>query len=90
MTVALVVVGIYALTPFVAGLLNTYDRSGPKIFIETYHEILYTFGYYTAGHHHHGGKPRSPYMRERSWFYGIPGKRMPEQRIREELEAQDR
>ena len=84
---ALAVVGIYALTPFVAGLLKTYDRRGPKIFVEAHHEILYTFGYYLAGHHRHDGKPRVPYMQERSWFYGVQGERMPEQEIREKLEA---
>jgi hypothetical protein len=86
MTVALIVVGIYALTPFVAGLLNTYDQRGPKIFNETHHEILYTIGY----HMDHDGTPRSPHRQERSWFYGIPGQRMPELRIREQLEAQER
>ena len=30
--VALGVVLIYVLTPFVAGLVGTYDRRGPKIF----------------------------------------------------------
>ena len=79
--------GIYALTPFVAGLLNTYDRRGPKLFVEDHHELLYTIGYYMAGHHHHDGKPRVPFMQERSWFYGIQGERIPEQKIREKLEA---
>ena len=72
---ALVMVGVYATTPFVAGLLKTSDRRGPKIFVEAHHEILYTFGYYIAGHHHQDGKPRVPYMQERSWFYGVEGKR---------------
>lgn len=75
---ALVVAGIYALTPFVAGLLKTYDRGGPKIFAECHHDILYRFGYYMAGHHR-DGKPRVPFMQERSWFYGVQGKQMPQQ-----------
>lgn len=83
---ALVFMGIYALTPFAAGLLNTYDRRGPTLFFESHHELLYTFGYYMAGHHRHDGKPRVP-PRERSWFYGIEGERLPEQQIREKLEA---
>jgi len=83
----LAVVGIYALTPFIAGLLKTYDRRGPKIFLEAHHELLYTFGYYIAGHHHHDGKPRVPYMQERSWFYGIEGERMPQRDLRRELES---
>jgi hypothetical protein len=86
-TVGLVVIGIYALTPFVAGLLKTDDRRGPRIFVESHHELLYRFGYYIAGHHHHDGKPRVPYMQERSWFYGIQGERMPERQIREKLEV---
>lgn len=73
------VLGIYVITPFVAGLINTYDRRGPKIFARKHHELLYTYGYYMAGHHHHDGKPRVPFMQERSWFYGIPGERTPEQ-----------
>ena len=87
MVVTLIGVGVYALTPFAAGLLKTYDRRGPKIFVEGHHELLYRFGYYMAGHHHQDGKPRVPYMQERSWFYGIRGERSPEQRIREKLAA---
>ncbi len=83
----LAVVGIYALTPFVAGLLNTYDRRGPKIFVEGHHELLYTFGYYMAGHHHHDGKPRVPFMQERSWFYGIQGEPIPKRDLSRELES---
>ena len=74
---ALALAGIYALTPFVAGLLKTYDRRGPKIFAERHHDILYRFGYYMAGHHHRDGKPRVSFIQERSWFYGIEGKQMP-------------
>ena len=73
----LAVAGIYALTPFVAGLLNTYDRRGPKIFAEAHHEFLYRLGYYMAGHHHQDGKPRVPYMQERAWFYGVAGAPIP-------------
>jgi hypothetical protein len=72
----LMVMGIYALTPFVAGLLKTYDRRGPKIFAVAHHEMLYQFGYYMAGHHEHDGKPRVPYMQERPWFYGLAGEPM--------------
>ena len=79
LTAALFVAGIYALTPFVAGVLKTYDRRGPKIFAERHHDILYRFGYYMAGHHHRDGKPRVPFMQERSWFYGVEGKQMPQQ-----------
>jgi hypothetical protein len=83
----LAVVGVYALTPLVAGLLKTYDRRGPKIFAEAHHEILYRFGYCVAGHHHHDGKPRVPYMQERSWFYGVAGERIDDRAIRQKLEA---
>jgi len=83
----LAVVGIYVLSPFVAGLLNTYDRRGPKIFLEDHHDLLYRFGYYMAGHHHHDGKPRVPYMQERSWFYGIQGERIPKRDLAGELES---
>jgi hypothetical protein len=74
----LAVMCIYAITPFIAGLLNTYDLRGPKIFLQGHHVPLYTFGYYTAGHHHHDGKPRTPFRRERSWFYGIQGEQIPD------------
>lgn len=74
------VVGLYCLTPFVAGFLNTTDRRGPKLFWVRHHEPLYTFGYYMAGHHHRDGKPREPYS-QRSWFYGIEGDRMAVQSI---------
>ena len=83
----LAVVGIYAVTPFVAGLLKTYDRRGPKIFVEAHHEILYRLGYYVAGHHHDDGKPRVPYMQERSWFYGIQGEQIPKRDLARELES---
>ena len=69
---------MYAITPFVAGLLKTYDRRGPMIFLQEHHEPLYRLGYYMAGHHHHDGKPREPFMQERSWFYGLQGERIPD------------
>ena len=69
---------IYAITPFIAGLLKTYDRRGPKVFLEKHHRPLYTFGYYLAGHHHYDGKPREPYMQDRSWFYGLQGEKIPD------------
>jgi hypothetical protein len=71
--VALGVVLVYALTPFVAGLVGTYDRRGPKIFAESHHELLYMTGYSLF----HDDKPRVPYMRERSWFYGVAGTPIP-------------
>ena len=74
----LTVVSIYAIIPLFAGLLNTYDYRGPKIFLRDHHALLYTFGYYMAGHHHHDGKPRTPFRRERSWFYGLEGERIPD------------
>lgn len=63
----------YVFTPFVAGLIGTYDRRGPKVFWVEHHEFLYIFGYYLAGHQYHDGKPRIP-PRERAWFYGMEGK----------------
>lgn len=74
--VALGIVMIYALTPFIAGLLKTHDRRGPKIFFQGHHELFYTFGYYMAGHHKYDGKPRVP-MQEQSWFYGVDGTQRP-------------
>lgn len=76
------VVWIYVTAPFVAGLLATYDPRGPKIYAREHHELLYKCGYYQAGHHYHDGKPRAPFMRERSWFYGIEGKLIPEDQLR--------
>lgn len=86
-TAVLVLVGAYALAPFVAGLLKTYDRRGPKLFAKTHHDLLYRLGYYMAGDNRHDGKPRVPYMQERSWFYGVQGVRIPEQQTRENLEV---
>jgi hypothetical protein len=85
----LAVAGLYAFAPFGAGLFNTYDRRGPKLFVESHHELLYMLGYHTAGHHRHDGKPRVPFMQERSWFYGIAGRRTldRDRQIREKLEA---
>ncbi len=67
--VVVAVVLIYMATPFVAGVLRTSDRRGPKIFLEGHHELLYRMGYALS----HDGKPRVAFMRERPWFYGIPG-----------------
>ena len=64
---------VYALTPFVAGLIGTYDRRGPKIFWVEHHDILYRIGYSFT----HNDKPRVPYMLERAWFYGMVGKPIP-------------
>jgi hypothetical protein len=75
-SVAMLVVGlvlVYVFTPFVAGLIGTYDRRGPKIFWEEHHEILYRIGYSFT----HDDKPRVPFMLERAWFYGMVGKPMP-------------
>ena len=73
---ALALVLIYVFTPFVAGIIGTFDRRGPKIFFQDHHELLYRIGYAMAGR----GKPRVPYMLERPWFYGIEGERIPERR----------
>jgi len=70
---ALAILIIYLTTPFIAGLIGTSDRRGPKIFYESHHEILYRIGYSLL----HDDKPRVPYAQERSWFYGIQGKRTP-------------
>ena len=83
-------VGIYTLTPFVAGLLNTSDPRGPKIFFESHHHLLYTFGYYMAGHHHHDGKPVEPFMQKRSWFYGMQGERIPKRDLQREIDEYER
>jgi len=81
--IAVVVVAlIYVITPFVAGLVGTYDRRGPKVFAEDHHEILYRVGYSLF----HYDKPRVPYKQERSWFYGIQGEPILEQQIRDKRE----
>lgn len=79
---ALFLVAIYAGVPFIAGLLGAYDLRGPKIFISAHHEILYQIGYAVAGR----GKPRVPFMQERSWFYGVQGERKSETQILESLD----
>jgi hypothetical protein len=75
----------YLLTPFVAGLIATYDRRGPKIFWIEHHELFYMFGYYLAGHQYQDGKPRVP-LRERAWFYGMEGKPLDLDKKMHELE----
>ena len=77
---------VYVLTPFVAGLIGTDDRRGPKIFLVEHHEFLYMFGYCLVGHQNHDGKPRVP-PRERAWFYGLAGKPIDYDKIRWEIEA---
>ena len=84
---ALMLVSLYAFAPVGAGILNTNDLRGPKIFAEVHHALLYKVGYSLAGHYRHDGEPRQSFMQKRSWFYGIPGDRMPEQPIREEFHA---
>jgi len=75
----------YVVTPFVAGLVKTYDRRGPKIFWEEHHEFLYMFGYYLAGHQYQDGKPRVP-PTERAWFYGLKGEPIDFDKIQRETE----
>ena len=68
-----VALAVYLVTPFFAGVVGTYDRRGPKIFFESHHHVLYVIGYSFF----HDDKPRAPYIRERSWFYGMVGAPIP-------------
>src|SRR5262245_24090325 len=87
----LIVVLAYALTPFVAGLLGTYDLRGPKIFFTEHHALLYRIGdAFVPRSPARDGKPRVPYMRERSWFYGIEGERTPKRDLSKEVEEYQR
>lgn len=72
------IVLIYAITPFVACIIGTSDRRGPKIYAVEHHDILYRIGYKMAGR----GKPRVPFMQERHWFYGVQGAPLPKQQKR--------
>ena len=87
----LIAVVVYALTPFVAGLVGTYDLRGPKIFFTEHHVLLYRIGdAFIPRSPDRDGKPRVPYMRERSWFYGIEGKPTPKRDIAKEIEEYER
>lgn len=60
---------VYFCFPFVAGIFKFYDRRGPKIYFAAHHELFYRFGYSFVSNE----KPRVPFNRQRSWFYGMKG-----------------
>lgn len=59
---------IYLGFPFLAGVLGLgRDPSGPRIYPELYHTILFGIGYYLKT----GTRPLTPIpIPERPWFYG--------------------
>jgi hypothetical protein len=71
---------VYLSGPIIAGVLQSGDRLGPKIYSQGLHEFLYIIAHESV----HGIKPRVPIdsvLYNRPWFYGqsrIP--KSPEQR----------
>ena len=76
---------VYLFTPFVAGLIGTYDPRGPKIFWVEHHDLLYRIGYPFTHDYMHYGKPKDP-LRERAWLYGMEGKPLDLDKKMQELE----
>ena len=62
-----VVVVLYVVFPFIAGLFAIGDRDGPKIYPRAYHANLYIISYEIVRKE----KPRSNIELERPWFYGL-------------------
>jgi len=62
---------IYLLLPLFAGAFKWGERTGPVIYLRSYHATAYRIGYSSAGH----GKPRISFMdsilTRRPFFYGM-------------------
>jgi hypothetical protein len=76
---------VYVFTPFVAGLIGTHDRRGPKIFWVEHHELLYMIGFPFTHDRAHYGTPKEP-LSERAWFYGMEGKPLNLDKKKQELD----
>jgi hypothetical protein len=61
---------VYLVFPFFAGVFSYYDRRGPLIYPEAYHDLCHRVGWALAGHR---GKPRVPFHLERTIFYQWDG-----------------
>jgi len=59
---------LYLFFPLVAGLFAIGDRDGPKIYLSSYHTVLYMITYEWA----RSEKPRENPFYDRPWFYGFP------------------
>jgi len=64
---------LYMVFPFIAGLFAIGDRDGPKIYPRSYHAIVYMTTYEMV----RSEKPRRDIELERPWFYGLPRRRTP-------------
>ena len=73
MKISILILVLYLVFPFIAGLLAIGDRDGPKIYPQTYHGILYTISYKMV----RDDKPRRNIEFDRPWFYGFPRHRTP-------------
>jgi len=63
---------LYAMAPFVAGVIGIGNRWGPRIYPLAYHEVVYMLGWDFGSHE--AVKPRIAMgMRPewRPWFYGL-------------------
>ena len=73
LTTILILLLLYMLLPFAAGIFEIGDRAGPKIYPVSYHEAVYDIGRNLI-------KPNSKKQhswfgfkkKERPWFYSIP------------------
>lgn len=65
--IVLVLVVLYLISPFLAGVLAFGDRDGPKFYLEGHHSLLYTIGYESV----RDDKPRLNPCYERPLFYGL-------------------
>lgn len=66
----LLVLLIYLLFPFFAGMLSLGDKMGPVIYFQGYHIVLYQVGYEVV----YDEKPRASLEYERPLFYGLQRK----------------
>lgn len=70
--VLMLVAVLYAVFPFIAGLFVIGDRDGPRIYLRSYHTLLYMISYEML----RDEKPRQNIEFERPWFYGLPRHRI--------------
>jgi hypothetical protein len=69
----LVLIVLYVAAPVAAGMFGIGDRWGPRIYVTSFHEVLYLIGWEMTTWHE-DGKPRIAIGQRpewRPWFYGL-------------------
>jgi len=68
---------VYLALPVAAGFFKVGDQDGPRIYHESHHSLLYTFGYELANDNKEPNASVFWLLTNRPWFYGMDRQQKP-------------